>query len=272
LHIEDLHKMGTRLEQWLRMRVHPIGVKLLIDDRGVPQGSIIPSRDLRKRLNLCQAFSMAQRNGECVALFKQDHWCFEPVIGLGIAERIPKFLSGYHRYPDSVRDQRAGAEWCHHMPHLQYGVYTGVAVAPIHNCCFMPDVIVMHINGMMTSQLLIVKNWIDGKDILCQLSGHAGCVYAIVPALQKRDCNVAIPCRGDRQVAMAQDDEIFFSLVPEMLPDFMAGIDLLEENNWGIPMRHFLKEEVEMRPKYIEMAELLGMEVSKSVDKKGPDQ
>ena len=54
---------------------------------------------------------------------------------------------------------------------------------------------------------------------------------------------------------MAQDDEIFFSLVPGMLPDFMAGIDVLEQNNWGIPMRHFLKEEVEMRPKYMDMAQ-----------------
>jgi uncharacterized protein (DUF169 family) len=70
---------------------------------------------------------------------------------------------------------------------------------------------------------------------------------------------VAIPCRGDRQVAMAQDDEIFFSLVPEILPDIIKGIDILEKNDWGIPMKHFLKEEVEMRPKYIEMAELLGM-------------
>ena len=35
----------------------------------------------------------------------------------------------------------------------------------------------------------------------------------------------------------------------------------LEQNEWGIPMKHFLKEEVEMRPKYTEMAELLGMKV-----------
>jgi uncharacterized protein (DUF169 family) len=268
LKIEEINRMGIRLEQWLRMRVHPIAVKLLKDNSDIPSGTIIPSRDLRKRLNLCQAFSMAQRNGECLALFKQDHWCFEPIIGLGIAEHIPKFLSGYHRYPDSVRDEKAAMEWCRNMPYLQYGIHTGVIVAPIHNCSFIPDVIVMHINGMMTSQLLIVKNWIDGKDIICQLSGHAGCVYAIVPAFQSHDCYVAIPCRGDRQVAMAQDDEVFFSLVPEMLPDFMSGIDVLENNNWGIPMKHFLKEEVEMRPKYVEMAELLGMEVSQYVNKK----
>jgi len=45
------------------------------------------------------------------------------------------------------------------------------------------------------------------------------------------------------------------------LRDFIEGIDILEQNEWGIPMKHFLKEEVEMRPKYTEMAELLGMKV-----------
>ena len=60
---------------------------------------------------------------------------------------------------------------------------------------------------------------------------------------------------------MAQDDEIFFSMPPEMLPDFIAGIDFLEESNWGIPMLHFLKEEVDLRPKYMEMSEMLGMDL-----------
>lgn len=143
MNLEDLHEMGKRVEQWLRMRVHPIAVKLLEDGQNLPEGTVIPSRDMGKRLNLCQAFSMAQRNGLCIAMFK-------------------------------------------------------------------------------------------------------------------RDCNLAVPCRGDRQVAMAQDDEIFFSLVPEMLPDFIAGIAWLEQNQWGIPMKHFLKEEVEMRPKYQEIGKLLG--------------
>jgi len=267
VNVEDLHTMGQKVEQWLRMRVHPIAVKLVEDKRGLPQDVMIPSRDLNKRLNLCQGFSMAQRDGLCVAMFKEDHWCFEPVIGLGFADCIPQFLSGYHRFPDSVRDREAGAEWCRNMPRLASGRYSGILMAPVHNCDFMPDVIVMHINGMMTSQLLIVKNWMDGKDIHCQLSGHAGCVYAIVPVMLKRNCNVAIPCRGDRQVAMAQDDEIFFSMAPEMLPDFMEGIEWLERNQWGIPMKLFLKGEVEMRPRYQEMARMLGMDVDKPVKK-----
>ena len=259
--IAEVNQMGKAIESWLRMRVHPIAFKLIKNENEIPKQALIPSRDIGKKLNLCQAFSMVQREGATVAMRLDDHWCFEPVIGLGFAERIPKFLSGYHRYPDSVRDMEAAAHWCRNMPHLNREGQIGLLMAPVHACEFMPDVIVMHINGMMASQMMIVKNWMDGGDISCQISGHAGCVYAIVPALKNQNCHIAIPCRGDRQVGMAQDDEIFFSFVPRMLPDFIDGIDVLEQNGWGIPMHHFLKEEVAMRPKYMDMAQLLGMDV-----------
>lgn len=259
--VSDINQMGKEIETWLRMRVHPIAFKLIKEENELPKDTVIPSRDIGKRLNLCQAFSLVQRSGVTIGMFLSDHWCFEPVIGLGFADRIPKFLSGYHRYPDSVRDMEAAENWCHNMPYLEQERQTGLLMAPIHKATFMPDVVIMHINGMMASQMLIVKNWMDGGDITCQLSGHAGCVYAIVPPLQKQSCHIAIPCRGDRQVGMAQDDEIFFSFVPKMLPDFIAGIEVLEQNGWGIPMHHFIKEEVQMRDKYVDMSRLLGMVV-----------
>ena len=259
--VSEIGRMGSRIESWLRMRVHPIALKLLTPDDGLPEGAVIPSRDIGKKLNLCQAFSMVQSEGVTMAMYLNDHWCFEPVVGLGMAERIPKYMSGYHRYPDSVRDMDAASRWCRNMPHLEHGRQTGLVMSPVHRCTFTPDVILMHINGMMVSQMMVVKNWMDGGDITCQISGHAACVYAIVPAIQSQSCYVAIPCRGDRQVGLAQDDEIFFSFTPNMLPAFIEGIEFLEKNGWGIPMRRFHKEEVPMRPKYMEIAKLLGMDV-----------
>lgn len=259
--LKQLHEQSLKLERWLRMRVHPIGVKLLQKNDELPENVFVPSRDKGKRLNLCQAFSMAQREGLTVAMYRDDNWCFEPLVGLGIVPRTEKFLSGFHRYPDSVRDKQAAATWCQNMPYLEYGKYIGYLVAPLDTCTFWPDVVVMHVNPMMASQLMIVKNWLDGKDVMCQMSGHAGCVYAIVPTILNDSCNVAIPCRGDRQVAMAQDDELFFSFVPSMLPDIIDGIDMLEQHNWGLPMKLFLKEELEMRPNYMIMAKDLGMQI-----------
>jgi uncharacterized protein (DUF169 family) len=166
--------------------------------------------------------------------------------------------------PDSVRNLTAASEWCKNMPYLEYGLYQGIVSAPIHTCNFMPDVILMHVNGMMTSFLLIIRNWIDGKDLMCQLSGHAVCVYSIVPSMLKRECHIAIPCRGDRRYAFAQDDEILFSLIPEMLPEFIAGIHYLEEHHWGIPFHQGYKEEYDLKPRYRDLGEKLEMDMRQS--------
>ena len=262
--LEELHKMGTELEHWLRMRVHPIAVKLLKNREEVPEGAISPTRDWGHKYSLCQSFARSQRNGETIAMFKEDNWCPEPVIGLGFAERIPYFLEGHHRYPDSIKNLKAASEWCKNMPHLEYNLYKGIVSAPVNTCNFFPDVILMHVNGMMTSQLLIVKNWIDGKDIQAQLSGHAVCVYSIVPTILNKDCNIAIPCKGDRRLAAAQDDEIVFTMVPEMLPNFIEGIHWLQQHNWGIPIIQEYKEEYDLKPKYRDLLEKLGMDSKKS--------
>jgi len=262
--LEEVHELGTELERWLRMRVHPIAVKMLKSREDTPEDAVIPTRDWGHKYSLCQAFAKAQRNGITVAMFKEDMWCFEPVVGLGLAESIPYFEEGNHRYPDSVRTLEDAGEWCRNMPHLEYGEYQGIAVGPVNSCSFMPQVVTMHVTGMQMSQLLIVKNWIDGRDVHSQLSGHAVCNYAVVPPLLNGECTVAIPCKGDRRLAMAQDDEIMFSLLPDMLPDFIEGTRFLQEHNWGIPMLQEYKEEYDLKPAYAQLGEMLGMDLKKS--------
>ena len=88
--------------------------------------------------------------------------------------------------------------------------------------------------------------------------------YSIVPAMGKRECNVAIPCKGDRRLAAAQDDEILFTIPPEMLPDFIEGTKFLQERNWGIPMIQEYKDEYDLKPGYKDAAERLGLDTKKS--------
>jgi len=266
--LDELHQMGTELEMWLRMRVHPLAIKLLKSKDEVPEGAQIPTRDWKHKFALCQSFAKSQRDGWTIAMFKEDMWCAEPVVGLGFAERTDHFLEGHHRYPDSIRDLKDASTWCKNMPYLEYGTYQGIVSAPIGTCNFMPDLILMHVNGMMTSQLTIVKNWIDGKDIYSQLSGHAVCVYAIVHSMKTRECNIAIPCKGDRRLASAQDDEILYTIPPELLPEFIEGTHWLQEHNWGIPMIQEYKEEYNLKPKYAEVGELLGMDMTQSPPRK----
>lgn len=263
--LEELHKMGEKLERWLRMNKHPVAVKLLKSKDEVPEGAIIPTEDWKHKFALCQSISRAEDGHEqTIAMFKEDHWCFEPVIGLGLVDRIPEFLEGHHRYPDSVKTLEAGAEWCQNMPYFEKWRYKGIVVGPVNKCNFVPDLIVMHINGLMVTYLMILKNYLDGKDINCQLSGHAACVYAIVPPMKKNQSHIAIPCRGDRTVARAQDGEIFYSIPVESLSDYVDAIQFEQDHNWGLPPRNKVKEEYPLKENYKNFGKKLGLDVTKS--------
>ena len=80
----------------------------------------------------------------------------------------------------------------------------------------------------------------------------------------KKQCAVAIPCKGDRRLAATQDDEILFSLIPEMLPDFIEAINFLQERNWGIPMLQDYKKEYNLKPGYKKVADHLGLDTQQS--------
>ena len=63
---------------------------------------------------------------------------------------------------------------------------------------------------------------------------------------------------------MAQDDEILFTLIPEMLPDVVAGARFLQEHEWGLPLIQEYKEEYDLKPKYARLGEMLGMDMRQS--------
>ena len=264
MRLEEINQFGIELETWLRMRFHPVAMKMIKKDDKIPKEAIIPTRDWKHKYALCQSIARSQRNGETIFMLKDDHWCFEPVVGLGYV-RFPKtFNNGNHRYPDSVKTIKAAAEWGKNMPRLPFGKYQGIILSPINNCNFIPEIVVMHVNGLMATMLMIVKNWIDGKDINCQISGHAACVYAIVPSLLNKKCNIALPCKGDRRLAFAQDDEIIFTIPIHLLQDFIKGIRYLQEREWGLPLIVQMKEEYDLKRKYKEEGEKLGLNLTPS--------
>jgi uncharacterized protein (DUF169 family) len=63
------------------------------------------------------------------------------------------------------------------------GKYEGIAFSPLSKTSFEPDLIILYCDPTQLTHILIVINWIDGSDINCRLSGHAGCVYSVVPVI-----------------------------------------------------------------------------------------
>lgn len=260
--LDKLNGYGEEMERRLQLRTSPFAVKLLEKEEDIPQGTIRPKRDLGIHLGLCQAFAMSRREGKQVAMLKEDHWCYPPVIALGLAE-VPEFiLEGNIDYPQRVADLEAAKRLARTSLRLELGKYAGTVSAPLKTASFEPDLVVIYCNSAQLRCLLTAIKYKEGYQVTSTLEPGGACVQATVPTILSGECNVAIPCMGDRKVGLARDDEMIFSVPESMLEDLMLGLMHLDEINSGyagtVPT---MKPEYPLYKPYVKVGKILGMEV-----------
>ena len=99
-------RYGHELEKRIRFKTFPLAVKLLESGINIPRGAERPLRDWGYHVPVCQGYTLSRKEGKTVAMFKEDMWCFEPVVGYGWAEPPQYFLEGHNRFPEDVNGVR----------------------------------------------------------------------------------------------------------------------------------------------------------------------
>jgi len=248
---------SEELERRLRLKTFPLAIKLLTGEEEIPAQARRPLRDFGHHLSLCQGYQMARRGGETLAMLKEDNWCFEPVVGYGLAEPPEYFLEGNNRYPRDVKTQAAGRHYAQEFPRLETGKYIGLLFGPLRTADFKPDVVMVYCDPEQLSLLLLGRENKDGYNLKCSLSSHAACVYAVVPAVQSGQCQVAIPCRGDHYSAMASDNEMIFTVPEGKMNDLLDGLRYVEGTGSRLPRGYTLRPEYPLPEAYEEIAKIM---------------
>jgi len=256
--IEAFQNCGEELERRLRLKTFPMALKLLRHEGEIPPGAVRPLRDLKYHLSLCQTYQLSRREGKVMAMLKEDHWCFEPVVGLGLGEPPQYFLDGHNRYPRDVATLEAGRHFAEEFPRLKVGQYIGLASAPLHGTPFEPDAVMIYCDSSQLCLLLLGREYKEGYNLKCALSGHAACVYGLVPAIQSGDCQVAVPCRGDHYRAMTGDEEMIFTVPRGRLEDLMTGLRYIEKTGSKLPTGYSFQPEYRLPEAYQKIADMMG--------------
>ncbi len=203
---------------------------------------------------------MSRREGTAIAVLKEDMWCFEPVLAFGLEKPPVRFLQGHNRFPRDVETLEAGANYAQSSPRLETGKYIGIMSAPLETADFYPDMVMMYCTSAQLTLLLLGIAYKDGFDLTCTLSGHAACVYSVVPVLQTGKCQVAVPCRGDRYAAGAQDGELIFSVPYERLDDLVDGLKAIAKAGTSLPGRVVMQPEYQLPESYVNLGREIGMD------------
>lgn len=254
------HKYGYEIERRIRLQTYPLAVKMLEKESDIPDGAQRPMTDFAYHLATCQGFVMSRREGLTIAMTKEDMYCPESVLGYGLAEPPQYFLDGYHHFPQANESIEASRTWANQFPRLEVGKYIGIVSAPLTVANFEPDVVIIYCNSAQLGTLLRATTAKEGGELTCTVSKGGTCVYAVVPTMQSGECQVSIPCPGDRRFAGAQDDEMIFSLPIRKMEELLSSLRYLEGWGYRLPLRCIVKPEPELPENYVRLGKMIGMD------------
>ncbi|MFH1087417.1 MAG: DUF169 domain-containing protein [Chloroflexota bacterium] len=256
--LDFYQQCGEELEKRVRLKTYPLAIKFLEKPEDIPAGAERPLRDLGSHLSACQSYQLSRREGKTIASLLEDNWCFEPVVGYGLAKPPQYFLEGNNRFPEDVSSLEAGSHYAQEFPILPAGKYVGVVSAPLRTAGFEPDLVMIYCDVAQLSLLLLGRECKDGRALTCLLSSHASCVFALVPAMLSGECHVGLPCRGDHYKAIAADDEIIFTIPRRRLEDVMVGLAYTSRRGSRLPRGYSFEKEYPLKGSYEKIAHMIG--------------
>ena len=260
--LNEFNHNGEELERMLQLRTSPIAIKLLADEADIPGGAIRPKRDLGVQLALCQGFAMSRRNKKTVAMLKEDNWCYLPIISFGMSPPPDFFLEGGTYAKRRVAEKEDARRLAQGFPRLESGKYIGHLSAPLKTAVFAPDLVVIYCISNQLRLLLSALRYPRGEMVTSTLDPGGACIQCTVPVIKTGNCQVTIPCGGDRNHALAQDDELIFSVPAGKLRDLMIGLEHFEARGRGYGrFAPDMKPEYPLSDLYVEMGRKVGLDV-----------
>jgi len=258
--VDTVNKYGSDLLNMMILRTYPIAIKMLKDETEIPQGAARPKKDLGEHYSACQAFGIVRRRGTSLAMFIEDHWCFEPIIGYGLAEPPKEFMEGSGS-DFFIMDKKAAKERNNSMPILPHGKYKGMVLAPMHKANFEPDITVIYCNATQLRHMLYSLMRKNGYRVSSTLDPLWSCVHSVVPSLLSGDCMVTIPDPGEFERGGVGDDEMMLTVPKNRMEEMMSGV--YHYDKMGMGYRSFgrdIKGDFKQPPFYKEYFKKWGLD------------
>ena len=255
---------GSDLEKIIYLRTYPIAIKMLKNESEIPKGAIRPKKDRGEHYAACQAFAVVRRQGTAMAMFLEDHWCFEPIISYGLKEPPQDYLDGFTN-SFFIANKEAAAQHARTMTRLPVGKYAGMVIAPLKTANFVPDITMIYSNTAQLRHLLFSLRYQNGTQVTSTLDPIGSCVHSVVPSLLNDECQVTVPDPGDYERAGALEEEMILTVPTRRMKELMDGIYHFEKSNLGFRrFAYSVQPNFQQPPFYQEYFKKWGLDAPKS--------
>lgn len=224
LTLDDIHAIGEELENTFLLKSAPLAIKL-INENEVPSMCEQPSKD-GKHYALCQALAFSRHTRHHLAMFAEDHWCLWPVINFRLREidddDINYVGKAYFIKDPEISIRHFRAEYPYIKEDLKK---TGMAIAPLSTCDFMPDCVMVYCEPSQLRQMLMASKYHTGDITTSAFDTCDSCGAALIPVLNgEKDYNVSIPDAGEYERSLCAEHEMIYTISGKRLEDFIGAV------------------------------------------------
>ena len=230
-----LPELARELEQFLKLRSHPFGMKLF--ESVETMQAIARIRRPGAIHTLDQIVAQAARLGWTVGITADDlvgDQC-RSVVGLGgqdAAWRSGQALAGvwYATVADATAHQSA-------MQVVPVGRYRALAVSPLSSGRLAPpDIALFYATPGAMMYFINGLQWSGYRRFDWSVVGESACADSWGRALATGEPSLSIPCFAERRYGGVLDDEMLMALPPALLGQAIEGMRALARNGLRYPV------------------------------------
>lgn len=251
----NLTKFYDALVEHVRFDSFPVAVRMVKPGETLPERVKRPVEDMGIKVATCQAIAIARRYGWVVAIGDEDISCPLTAVVFGFRRPSEFYLQGRACAGMYTETEEAGVRSEEQVEKFSFGEYRYILVAPLHRTAFEPEVIIIYANPAQVLRLLTAALWKSGGRLTSSFGGRIDCAEEIIVPLRSKNCEVILPCYGDRIFAQTQDQEMAFSIPVSRIKDIIEGLEGTHKGGVRYPIPSFLRYTGEFPEHYTKVVE-----------------
>ncbi len=238
---KQIAELAEQLNQLLKLRTFPIGMKLFedVEEMGRVPGLRRPSKG--KTFSTCQLVTQSRMAGFTLGITTDNVPPFSScssVIGLDAPGEI--YTSGRKMEGVWFENREAAAAHQAGMSRVPPGRYNGLAISPLRTARLdPPDICLFYGNPAQMILFINGLQWKNYKRYDFSITGESACADSWGHALKTREVSLSIPCFAERRYGGVADDEMLMACAPADLQRAVTGLQGLSKAGLRYPIMPF---------------------------------
>jgi len=243
----DFKEANNILLKYLRVKTQPLSIKFIKDAADIPEGVMRPST-FKSKMALCQMNTIARRWNMALAATPDEINCAAALLSFGWGnlgelnreEELVNFMVSAGYVADIEKARSSLKEQAYFSGQKKFDS-KGFIVAPIASGVIKePDVILIYGNPAQIARLVQSMIYVEGGAIESRAHLGLSCIGEMIEPVISKKAMYIVPGRGERQIGMAADDEMVFTLPPAKLQNLLTGLKETDEKGTRYPIQPFL--------------------------------